>query len=613
MRNKNQKRLIAIAISLAGFAAAFTLDHSLSLPAYVPTLMYGAVWLAAGAGVLWTAAKNIVRGRVFDENFLMAAATVGALAIGQYPEAAAVMIFYQAGEYFQSLAVARSRASISTLMNIRPDKATALRDGVETTLAPEDIGLGEILIVRPGERVPLDGEIVAGESALDTSTLTGESVPKSCKPGDKILSGSINLQGVLKIRTEKLFYDSTVSRILDLVENVSAKKARIENFITRFARYYTPAVVGAAVLLAVIPPLFFGAWKDWIFRALTFLVVSCPCALVISVPLGFFGGIGGASKKGVLFKGAAGIELLHKTRLFVFDKTGTLTKGVFEVTAVEPEENRDMILTLAATAERGSLHPIAKSILRAAPSSAMEDYAITELPGKGISARKDEEEILCGNAALMDARQIAYTPAVSIGSVVYVAQNGLFIGRITVSDILRDEAHDVISGLKKQGIHTFMLSGDNDAYAKEIASQIGVDGYKAGLLPGEKVAELEKLMASSRGAVAFVGDGINDAPVLMRADAGISMGGIGSDSAIEASDIVLMRDNLYGIPEAKKIAAKTLRIVRQNIVFALTVKFTVLLLSALGYANMWLAVFADVGVSVLAILNAVRTMKRSDK
>lgn len=609
MRNRNQKRLITLAVSLACFAAAFALDKALSLPSYLPAILYGAVWLAAGYDVLWKAAKNIIHGEIFDENFLMSAATIGALAIGEYPEAAAVMIFYQAGEYFQSLAVARSRASIAALMNIRPDKATVLRDGEEIVLSPEEVEIGETLVIRPGERVPLDGEILSGESALDTSALTGESVPSGCRPGDKILSGAVNLQGVLKVRAEKVFYDSTVSRILDLVENAAAKKARAENFITRFARYYTPAVVGLAVLLAVIPPIFLGGWKDWIFRALTFLVISCPCALVISVPLGFFGGIGGASKKGILFKGAAGLELIDKARLIVFDKTGTLTKGVFEVTSVEPAKDKERILSLAAIAERGSLHPIAKSILRAAGTPAEDGYEITELPGKGISADKDSEEILCGNAALMESRGIAYTPATAAGSVVYVAHNGQFVGSITVSDILRDEAPDVVSSLKKQGVRTFMLTGDNEAYAKEIAMKSGVDGYKSGLLPGDKVSELEKLMSTAGGAVAFVGDGINDAPVLMRADAGISMGGIGSDSAIEASDIVLMHDNLNGIADAKKIASKTLRIVRQNIAFALIVKFSVLILGALGYANMWLAVFADVGVSVLAILNAIRTIK----
>lgn len=608
--DKHTKNLIRICASLAGLIVVFIIDKVAGPKQYILGVLYGIVYLSIGWDVLLQAAKNIGRGKLFDENFLMSIATVGAFVIGEYPEAVAVMLFYQVGELFQSYAIGKSRRSIAALMDIRPDKAVVIRDGVEISLPPEEAEVGDTFVVRPGERIPLDGTVVRGKSYLNTAALTGESAPVSIGEGDTVLSGVINLEGVLHIKADKHFYDSTVSRILDLVENAGSKKAKVERFITRFAKYYTPAVVFSALIIGIIPPVFLGNWSDWIFRALTFLVVSCPCALVISVPLSFFGGIGGASKNGVLIKGAQGLELLDKACAVVFDKTGTLTKGVFEVQKVNPVRNKEELLFLAASAEAGSNHPIAKSILKACPLPYDTGYAITENAGLGITAKKDGSVILCGNAKLMEEYGIDYIPEnESSGTVVYVAHNGSFSGSIVISDALRDETPSVIKYLKQNRIKTYMLSGDNEAVAAKIAKDAGLDHYKAGLLPDKKVAELESIMASEKAPVAFVGDGINDAPALMRADVGISMGGIGSDSAIEASDIVLMHDRLDGIIKAKKTARKTLAISKTNIAFAIGVKFAVLILSALGLADMWLAVFADVGVSVIAILNAVRAMK----
>ncbi|HOK81911.1 MAG: cadmium-translocating P-type ATPase [Clostridiales bacterium] len=608
--DKHTKNLIRICASLAGLIVVFIIDKVAGPKQYILGVLYGIVYLSIGWDVLLQAAKNIGRGKLFDENFLMSIATVGAFVIGEYPEAVAVMLFYQVGELFQSYAIGKSRRSIAALMDIRPDKAVVIRDGVEISLPPEEAEVGDTFVVRPGERIPLDGTVVRGKSYLNTAALTGESAPVSIGEGDTVLSGVINLEGVLHIKADKHFYDSTVSRILDLVENAGSKKAKVERFITRFAKYYTPAVVFSALIIGIIPPVFLGNWSDWIFRALTFLVVSCPCALVISVPLSFFGGIGGASKNGVLIKGAQGLELLDKACAVVFDKTGTLTKGVFEVQKVNPVRNKEELLFLAASAEAGSNHPIAKSILKACPLPYDTGYAITENAGLGITAKKDGSVILCGNAKLMEEYGIDYIPEnESSGTVVYVAHNGSFSGSIVISDALRDETPSVIKYLKQNRIKTYMLSGDNEAVAAKIAKDAGLDHYKAGLLPDKKVAELESIMASEKAPVAFVGDGINDAPALMRADVGISMGGIGSDSAIEASDIVLMHDRLDGIIKAKKTARKTLAISKTNIAFAIGVKFAVLILSALGLADMWLAVFADVGVSVIAILNAMRAMK----
>lgn len=608
--DKHTKNLIRICASLAGLIVVFIIDKVAGPKQYILGVLYGIVYLSIGWDVLLQAAKNIGRGKLFDENFLMSIATVGAFVIGEYPEAVAVMLFYQVGELFQSYAIGKSRRSIAALMDIRPDKAVVIRDGVEISLPPEEAEVGDTFVVRPGERIPLDGTVVRGKSYLNTAALTGESAPVSIGEGDTVLSGVINLEGVLHIKADKHFYDSTVSRILDLVENAGSKKAKVERFITRFAKYYTPAVVFSALIIGIIPPVFLGNWSDWIFRALTFLVVSCPCALVISVPLSFFGGIGGASKNGVLIKGAQGLELLDKACAVVFDKTGTLTKGVFEVQKVNPVRNKEELLFLAASAEAGSNHPIAKSILKACPLPYDTGYAITENAGLGITAKKDGSVILCGNAKLMEEYGIDYIPEnESSGTVVYVAHNGSFSGSIVISDALRDETPSVIKYLKQNRIKTYMLSGDNEAVAAKIAKDAGLDHYKAGLLPDKKVAELESIMASEKAPVAFVGDGINDAPALMRADVGISMGGIGSDSAIEASDIVLMHDSLDGIIKAKKTARKTLAISKTNIAFAIGVKFAVLILSALGLADMWLAVFADVGVSVIAIFNAMRAMK----
>ncbi|MDD3947526.1 MAG: heavy metal translocating P-type ATPase [Clostridia bacterium] len=612
--NHHTKTIIRIALSLTVFGIVMILDKVIDFKQILIAILFAIAYLIIGWDVLWHAAKNILKGKVLDENFLMSIATIGAFFIAQYPEAVAVMLFYQTGELFQSYAVGKSRRRVASLMDIRPDKAVILKDSNEIEVAPEEVAVGDIFVVKPGEKVPLDGVVVNGKSYLNTTALTGESLPKSVNKDDYVLSGVINLESILHIRAEKLFYDSTVSKILDLVENASAKKAKVENFITRFARYYTPIVVIAALLLAIIPPLFAGNWSDWLLRALTFLVVSCPCALVISIPLGFFGGIGGASKNGILLKGASSLERITKARTYVFDKTGTLTKGVFEVQKVLPQTKRDEIIKLAATAESGSNHPIAKSILHACIFPYETGFEVTEVAGLGIRAKRNDEVILCGNAKLLAQNGIKFAREnESIGTIVYVAHNGIFVGSILISDAIRDEAPHVIQVLRREGTTTYMLSGDNEAVTARIAKEVGVEHYKGNLLPADKVAELEQIMANAKTPVVFVGDGINDAPALIRADIGISMGGIGSDSALEASDIVLMHDNTDGILKAKKIASKTLRIVRANIVFALTVKFAVLLLSAVGLANMWLAVFADVGVSVLAILNSMRAMKSNYK
>lgn len=555
------------------------------------------------------AARNIAHGQVFDENFLMSLATLGAFIIGELPETVAVMLFYQVGELFQSYAVGRSRASISSLMEIRPDKAVVLRGNGEETVSPEDVEIGETIVVKVGERIPLDGVVAEGESYLDTSALTGESAPRACRAGDAVLSGSINAGSVLKIRTEKAFYDSTVNKILELVENVAGKKAKAENFITRFAKYYTPAVVGVALILFLLPSLITGEWAEWGGRALNFLVVSCPCALVISVPLSFFGGIGGASKSGVLIKGGAYMEKLAEAGVFVFDKTGTLTKGKFAVKGIYPEERADEILAAAAVCEKESTHPVARSIMEKCPVSAAEGWAVTELSGMGVVAEKAGERIVCGNEKLFRKECIKHEQITNENTIVYVARNGEYLGRIEIGDEIKEESKAVVAALKAGGLKTVMLTGDNERAARIAAEKIGVDEYRANLLPADKVAAVEELIEREKKVVAFVGDGINDAPVLMRADVGISMGAIGSDSAIEASDVVLMKDDLRGIPLAKRIAKKTMRIVRENIVFALAVKGVILVLSALGITGLWLAVFADVGVAVLAVLNAMRTLK----
>ena len=573
-------------------------------------------YLVVGWDVLWRAVRNIKNGQVFDENFLMSVATVGAMAIGEYAEGVAVMLFYQVGELFQSVAVDRSRKSISALMDIRPDYANVEREGQLVQVDPEEVAVGDIIVVKPGERVPLDGLVTEGTSTLDTAALTGESLPRDVKDGDEIISGCVNLSGVLHVRVSKPFGESTVAKILDLVENSSSKKAKAEHFITKFARYYTPAVVFAALALALAPSLFTGRWDVWVPRALNFLVVSCPCALVISIPLSFFGGIGGASKQGVLVKGGNYLEALAQAGIVVFDKTGTLTRGTFAVTEVHPRQvSEGELLELAALAEHFSTHPISLSIqaaCRPAPDPARVTDA-REIAGCGIQAVVDGKTVLAGNRKLMDQNNIQFEVSCShTGTIVHVAVDGTYAGHIVISDQVKPGAREALQALKEAGVRrTVMLTGDSRAVGEAVGRELGLDEVHAELLPGDKVDQVERLLERKgpKEQLVFVGDGINDAPVLSRADIGVAMGALGSDAAIEAADIVLMDDDLAKLPLAVRIARKTLRIVRQNVVFALSVKFLVLFLSAIGRANMWMAVFADVGVSVLAILNASRMLR----
>ena len=569
-----------------------------------------------GWDVLWKAVRNIVHGQVFDENFLMALATVGAFFTGEFPEGVAVMLFYQVGELFQSYAVGRSRKSIASLMDIRPDYANIERDGQLKQVDPGEVAVGDVIVVKAGEKVPLDGVILEGASSLDTAALTGESLPRDVEPGDDVISGCINQSGLLRVRVTKAFGESTVARILNLVENSSSKKAKAENFITKFARYYTPCVVIGALLLAVLPPLFFGgAWNDWIHRALIFLVISCPCALVISVPRSFFGGIGGASKCGILVKGGNYMEVLAGTDIVVFDKTGTLTKGVFNVTAIHPDTvSEAQLLELAALAESYSDHPISRSLKEAynreIDTGRVRD--VEELAGRGVRAVIDGKSVCVGNDTFMDELGVKWHPCHHIGTTVHVEVDGLYAGHIVISDEIKADAADAIGLLRQQGVRkTVMLTGDAKAVGESVAQQLGIDEVYTQLLPADKVARVEELLENKgpKEKLAFVGDGINDAPVLSRADIGIAMGAMGSDAAIEAADIVLMDDKPSKIATAIEIAKKTLRIVRQNIVFALAVKALVLALGAFGLANMWEAVFADVGVSVIAILNAMRALR----
>ena len=615
MTKKQKKNLIRIGIALILFLILFIVDHIIHLDSLIPnpkinwilpTTLYLFIYIFIAYDVLWRAIRNILHGQVFDENFLMCIATIGAFAIRFFDEAVAVILFYQVGEFFQSYAVGKSRKSIASLMDIRPDFANVLREGEIFTIDPEEVELDEIIIVQPGEKIPLDGKIIKGSSTLDTKALTGESLPREVYEGQEVISGCVNMTQTLHIKVTKLFYDSTVSKILELVENASEHKSKAENFITKFAKYYTPTVVLSALLLVVIPGAITQNWLDWLYRALNFLVVSCPCALVISIPLSFFAGIGAASKKGILIKGSNYLEQLHKANIYVFDKTGTLTKGNFVVTRVFPEENKEEILRLAAIAEAGSNHPIAQSILKLVEVNET-GYTIENIAGYGIVAKK-EDIILCGNDKLMEQRNISYVKEMGIGTVVYVAKNDKFIGSILISDEIKEETEAVIRSLNKMGGKTIMLTGDNEAIAQHVSKQIGVTEFKASLLPQNKVEEVEKLLAAKKekDLLCFIGDGINDAPVLMRSDIGISMGGVGSDAAIEASDIVLMKDDLRGISTAKRIARKTMTIVIENIVFALGIKIAVLILSAIGISNMWLGVLADVGVAILAILNAMR-------
>lgn len=622
--SRNKKRLMRVIIAIVAFLALTIIFNITGLKSYKAVarslnfkdyrlyaycLPYLAVYVLVGYDVLFRSVKNVLHGRLMDENFLMTVATLGAIALFELSEAVGVMLFYQVGELFQSYAVGKSRKSISALMDVCPETACVLRGGEEVIISPDEVLLGETLIIRAGEKIPVDGVVTSGQSTLDTSSLTGESLPRAVIEGDGVLSGSINLSGVLKIEATKVFEDSTVAKILDLVENSATKKARAEGFITRFARYYTPAVVLCAIALGLIPPLFFGGWVTWLSRALTFLVVSCPCALVISVPLSFFGGIGGASKRGILIKGGSYLESLAKCKTVVFDKTGTLTRGRFEVSGVYALGSEEELLRLAYIAESHSIHPIAQAVLNYAPPVNTKGYAFKEFAGKGVMAEGNGEVILAGSRRLLTENGIAVEGDDFSGSAVYLAKNGVFVGCITVEDSLKDNACAVVEELKTQGVSAIMLTGDNDVSAGKVADRLSVE-YVANLLPQDKVSEVEALLKNNgKGkTLAFIGDGINDAPVLTIADVGISMGGIGSDAAIEASDVVLMNDDLACISTAIKIAKKTMRIVKQNIVFALGVKVGVLILSALGITGMWLAVFADVGVAVIAILNAMRAL-----
>ena len=612
MTRKQKRLLFRIIVAAVLFAAGSLLPLGPTVEMGIFLVCYAVI----GWDIVWKAVTNILHGQVFDENFLMTIATIGALILGEHSEGVAVMLFYQVGEWFQSYAVSKSRKSIASLMDIRPDYANVERNGKLEQVDPDEVNIGDTIVVKPGERVPLDGKIIKGTSALDTSALTGESMPRDVEPGMEVISGCINQTGILTIQTTKKYGESTVAKILDLVENASDKKGKTENFISRFARYYTPIVVFAAIALAILPPLVTGQpFSVWIYRALTFLVISCPCALVISIPLSFFGGIGGASKIGVLVKGSNYLESLAHTEVVVFDKTGTLTKGSFAVSQIKAiDMKEEQLLELAAYAEDYSNHPISQSIQKAygkkIDNSRISD--VQEIAGHGVRAVIDGKTVLAGNAKLMNRENIAYTPSDAIGTVIYLACNGKYAGYIVIEDEVKADAPAAIRALKEVGVRkTVMLTGDADAVGKKVAQKLGLDQAYTELLPADKVDREEAMLkqTSEKGKLVFVGDGINDAPVLARADVGIAMGGLGSDAAIEAADVVLMTDEPSKISAVVRIARKTIRIANENIVFALGVKLLVLILGATGYANMWAAVFADVGVSVIAILNAIRAMR----
>ncbi len=622
MSSKQKKILYRIIISLVLLAADIILTHFLGLNIIIEVALYLIPYFIIGYDILLKSFKGIKNRQIFDENFLMAVATIGAMLLGDFKEGVAVMLFYQIGELFQSVAVGKSRKNISALMDIRPDYANIYEDGKLTKVDPDDVEIGSVIVVNAGEKIPIDGVIIKGSTTLNTVALTGESVPRTAKEGDEALSGCINMSGTIEIKTTKEFGESTVSKILDLVENSSMKKSRSENFITRFAKIYTPAVCYSALALAILPPvisLIIGRdamWQEWIIRALTFLVISCPCALVISIPLSFFGGIGCASSNGILVKGSNYLEALSNTKYIVFDKTGTLTKGVFEVTNIEPASgfSKDELLEYAAYAESGSSHPISLSLKKAYGKdielSKVSD--IEEISGHGVKAEYEGHKIAAGNLKLMKKEGIAVSSGNYSGTVVYVAADGKFAGVIVISDIVKPGVKEALSNLKKHGIKkTVMLTGDSASAANAVAQKIGIDEVKSELLPGDKVSQVEKLLGEKQAKenLAFVGDGINDAPVLSRADVGIAMGALGSDAAIEAADIVLMDDDPAKISLAMKISVHTLKIVRENIIFALAVKLVCLVLGALGIANMWLAIFADVGVMVIAVINATRALK----
>lgn len=622
MSKKQKKVLVRIIVALVLLAGVILLDKLALLPQWAMIVLYLVPYFVIGYDILWKALKGVKNRQVFDENFLMAVATVGALCLQDFKEGVAVMLFYQIGELFQSVAVGKSRKNIAALMDIRPDYANLMVDGKLEQVDPDDVEVGTEIVVDPGEKVPIDGVIVEGNTTLNTGALTGESVPRDAKPGDDVISGCINMSGRITVRTTKAFGESTVSKILDLVENSAMKKSKSENFITKFARYYTPAVCYSALALAVLPPLIRllaghpAMWAEWITRALTFLVISCPCALVISIPLSFFGGIGCASKNGILVKGSNYLEALADTKYIVCDKTGTLTKGVFQVTGVYPAPGVDkkVLLGLAAYAESGSHHPISQSLKDAygQPLKGERVSAIQEIAGHGVQALVDGHPVAVGNAKLMEKIGAALPDARTDGTTVYVAADGKYIGCIVISDVVKPTAKAAMAALKENGVKmTVMLTGDAKAAADRVAAEIGMDRVESELLPGDKVAQVEKLLAEKgpKENLAFVGDGINDAPVLSRADVGVAMGALGSDAAIEAADVVLMDDDPSKIALAMKISRHTLQIVWQNIVFALAVKAVCLVLGALGIAGMWLAIFADVGVMVLAVLNATRAMK----
>ena len=618
MTKKQKKMLIRILCSFVLLVAAAIVEKLLpdALPQWGWLLVFLAPYLLIGYDVLKEAVESIFHGQMLDEHFLMMVATVGALCVGELEEAVAVMLFYQVGELFQSYAVGKSRKSISALMDIRPDYANIERDGKLEQVDPEEIQVGDIIVVKAGEKVPLDGVVMEGKTTLNTAALTGESLPRDAAEGDEIISGCVNISGLIRVRVTKPFSESTVSRILELVENASNKKTRTERFITRFARIYTPAVVGAAVLLAIVPPLVLhGGWSDWIYRALTFLVVSCPCALVISVPLSFFGGIGGASSKGILVKGSNYIEALAHCETVVFDKTGTLTEGSFQVTAVHPDAvDEKELLRLAAAAESYSDHPISLS-LKAACHDSIDSKLVTnvhEIAGKGVQAEFEGHTLSVGNGKLMESLGIEEHKCHKVGTIVHVAMDGKYLGHIVISDVIKPDAAKAIADLKACGVQrTVMLTGDRGEVAQNVAQQLKLDDVKAELMPQGKVEAVEELLKAKnpKSTLAFVGDGINDAPVLSRADIGIAMGALGSDAAIEAADVVLMDDQPSKIAEAIRISRKTMGIAMQNIVFALAVKAVVLAVTAFGAGNMWWAVFADVGVSVIAILNAMRALR----
>lgn len=625
MTKKQKTMRLRIILAFALLAALLVCEHTGLLESYAPLVRLAAFlvpYLVIGYDIIWKAFRNISRGQVFDENFLMMLATFGALAVQEYEEAVAVMLFYQVGELFQSYAVGKSRQSIADMMDICPEYANIEQDGSLLQVDPDDVEIGSIIVVKPGERIPLDGVVIDGESLIDTAALTGESVPRRASAGDEIYSGCVNGSGTLRVRVTKEFDDSTVARILELVENASSKKAKVENFITRFAKYYTPAVTIAAAALAVLPPLLLGGgWAEWVQRACIFLVISCPCALVISVPLGFFGGIGAASRIGVLVKGSNYLEAVAEMTTIVFDKTGTLTKGEFKVTEIRPyapaadkEAATRQLLEIAALGEGYSNHPIASS-LKEAYGKAVDLERVSgaeELAGHGVSVQVDGKQVLLGNEKLMQLRQVAYEPCSSAGTVIYIAQEGSFLGSIVISDTIKEGAAQALAEMKRIGVKkSVMLTGDRREAAEYTARELGIDEIHAQLLPADKVACVEKLLEKQpeKERLAFVGDGINDAPVLTRADLGIAMGSMGSDAAIEAADLVLMDDDIRKIASIVRISRKTVRIVKQNIVFALGVKALVLFLGAFGAANMWEAVFADVGVSVIAILNSMRTLK----